>query len=100
GSESGRRLVLEQGAHHALDHTAPDYLEELVELTSGRGVDLILEMLANVNLQKDLDVIAMGGRIVVIGNRGPVEIIAREAMNKNADIRGMMLGHATQQELV
>lgn len=100
GSESGRRMVLEQGAHHVLDHTKPDYLEELMELTGGRGVDLILEMLANVNLQKDLEVIAQGGRIVVIGNRGVTQINARVAMGKNADIRGMMLGNATRQEVV
>jgi NADPH2:quinone reductase len=99
GTEKGRRLVLEQGAHHVLDHTAPGYLDEVMKLTGGRGVDIILEMLANVNLQKDLGVIALKGRIVVIGNRGNVEINARLAMNKNADIRGMALNHATPTEL-
>jgi NADPH2:quinone reductase len=99
GTERGRRLVLEQGAHHALDHTAPGYLDELGRLTGGRGPDLILEMLANVNLQKDLGVIAMRGRIVVIGNRGTVEINARLAMNRNAAILGMALFHATPAEL-
>ena len=54
GTERGRRLVLEQGAHHVLDHTAPGYLDELMRLTGGQGVDVVLEMLANVNLQKDL----------------------------------------------
>jgi NADPH2:quinone reductase len=100
GTDLGRRLVLEQGAHHVLDHTAPGYLDQLGELTGGHGVDIILEMLANVNLQKDLDVIAFGGRIVVIGNRGTVEINARVAMSKNVDVRGMMLGNATPSELV
>jgi NADPH2:quinone reductase len=98
GSEEGRRLVSEQGAHHVLDHGRPGYLDELREQTGGRGPDLIIEMLANVNLQKDLDVLALGGRIVVIGNRGTTEINARAAMNKNADIRGMMLNHATPEE--
>jgi NADPH2:quinone reductase len=95
GTERGRRLVVEQGAHHALDHTAPEYLKELTDLTGGRGPDVILEMLANVNLQKDLGVIAMRGRIVVIGNRGTVEVNARLAMNKDAAILGMALGHAS-----
>ena len=99
GTERGRRLVLEQGAHHALDHTAPEYLKELVDLTGGRGPDIILEMLANVNLQKDLGVIAQRGRIVVIGNRGTTEINARFAMNKDAAILGMALGHATPAQL-
>jgi NADPH2:quinone reductase len=99
GTERGRRLVLEQGAHHALDHTAPGYLRELMELTAGRGADVVLEMLANVNLQKDLEMVAMRGRIVVIGNRGTVEVNARLAMNKDAAILGMALYHATPPQL-
>ena len=47
-------------------------------LTGGRGVDVILEMLANVNLDRDLDVLALRGRVVVIGNRGRVEIDPRK----------------------
>src|SRR6266540_7164724 len=89
GTDRGRRLVLDQGAHHVLDHGAPGYLDELSRLTGGRGVDIVLEMLANVNLQKDLGIIAMRGRIVVIGTRGTVEINARLAMNKDAAILGM-----------
>ncbi|HEX9126455.1 MAG TPA: NADPH:quinone reductase [Methylomirabilota bacterium] len=99
GTDRGRRLVAEQGAHHALDHTAPGYLDELMTLTHGRGVDVVLEMLANVNLQKDLGAIAMGGRIVVIGNRGTVEINPRAAMNKDAAILGMALFHASPAQL-
>jgi NADPH2:quinone reductase len=99
GTARGRQLVLEQGAHHALDHTAPGYLKELTDLTGGRGPDVILEMLANVNLQADLGVIAMRGRIVVIGNRGNTEINARLAMNKDAAILGMALFHASPAQL-
>jgi len=100
GTDRGRRLVLEQGAHHVLDHTAPNYLKELTDLTGGRGPDIILEMLANVNLQNDLGIIAMRGRIVVVGNRGGIEINARLAMNKDAAILGMALGHASPAQLV
>jgi NADPH2:quinone reductase len=99
GTEKGRSLVAEQGAHHVLDHTAAGYLEECGRLTGGRGPDIILEMLANVNLQKDLGAIAMRGRIVVIGNRGSVEINARLAMNKDAAILGMALFHASPAQL-
>jgi len=99
GTERGRRLVLDQGAHHVLDHAAPGYLDELPRLTGGRGPDIILEMLANVNLQKDLGVIALRGRIVVIGNRGTTEINARLAMNRNAAILGMALFHASPAQL-
>jgi NADPH2:quinone reductase len=100
GTERGRRLVLEQGAHHALDHSAPGYLDELMRLTGNRGVDIVLEMLANANLQNDLGIIATRGRIVVIGNRGTTEINARHAMNKDAAILGMSLNHASPAQLV
>jgi len=99
GTERGRRLVLAEGAHHVLDHGAPGYLDELMKLTGGQGVDVALEMLANVNLQKDLGIVAMRGRIVVIGNRGMVEINARLAMNRDATILGMALYHATPAQL-
>jgi NADPH2:quinone reductase len=99
GTEEGRRLVLEQGAHEVLDHHAPDYLGQLGGLTGGRGVDVILEMLANVNLDKDLGVLAPGGRVVVIGSRGTVEINPRQAMTRDAAILGMTLFNASPQEL-
>jgi NADPH2:quinone reductase len=98
-TERGRRMVAEQGAQHVFDHTAAGYLDETVKLTGGRGPDIIMEMLANVNLQKDLGAIAMRGRIVVIGNRGMVEINARLAMNRDAAILGMALNHATPAQL-
>jgi NADPH2:quinone reductase len=100
GTERGRRLVAEQGAHHVVDHTAPGYLDEVLKLTGGQGVHVVLEMLANVNLQKDLGVITMGGRIAVIGNRGTTEINARSAMNKNAAILGVALFNTTPAQLV
>jgi NADPH2:quinone reductase len=99
GTERGRKLVAEQGAHHVLDHTAPDYTKRLMELTDGRGADVILEMLANVNLQKDLDMVARFGRIVVIGNRGTIEINPRGAMAKDAAIIGLVLWNATPPEM-
>jgi NADPH2:quinone reductase len=99
GTAQGRNLVLEHGAHHVLDHKDPDYLTELMNLTHGQGVDLILEMLANVNLAKDLTVLARQGRVVVIGSRGTVEISPRETMVREADIRGLILFAATDAEL-
>jgi NADPH:quinone reductase len=99
GTERGRELVAAQGAHHVLDHHAPDYLDELMKLTGGRGVDVILEMLANVNLAKDLSVLALKGRIVVIGNRGNIEINPREIMRRDAAVLGMVLWNTSRQDL-
>lgn len=91
GTEAGRRLVLEQGAHEVFDHTAPDCSAQILAKTGGRGVDVIVEMLANKNLNQDLSLLAPGGRIAVVGSRGSVEIDPRDLMARNADIRGVLL---------
>lgn len=99
GTPLGRELVAAQGAHHVLDHLSPNYLEELTRLTDGRGPDVVLEMLANVNLAKDLSILAMKGRVVVIGNRGNIEINPREIMRRDAAVLGMVLWNASRQDL-
>jgi NADPH2:quinone reductase len=98
GTERGRNLATEQGAHNMLDHKLEGYLDQIQALTEGHGVDVILEMLANVNLDKDLKALAMGGRVVVIGSRGRIEIDPRDTMMRDASIRGMLLFNVTQTE--
>jgi NADPH2:quinone reductase len=99
GSDEGRKLVQGEGAHHVLDHHDPNYRQQLMDLTGGHGVNLILEMLANVNLATDLPLLARQGRVVVVGSRGKVEIDPRDTMSRDADIRGMTLMNATPSEL-
>lgn len=91
GSEAGRALVAAQGAHLVLDHHAPGYLDALRDWTGGCGVNVILEMLANVNLGHDFAALAPGGRVVVVGSRGPVEVNPRELMARDAAVLGMLL---------
>jgi NADPH:quinone reductase len=98
GSEKGEELARSLGAWQVLNHRQPDYLARLMELTENRGVDLILEMLANVNLGRDLAVLAKNGRVVVVGSRGRVEIDARDTMMREADVRGMYLFSASAAE--
>ena len=88
GTEAGRALVREQGASHALDHNDPGLEKQVMELTGGRGVDIIVEMLANRNLAVNLRLVARRGRVVVVGSRGPVEINPRDAMVREASIFG------------
>ena len=99
GTEAGRELALAQGAHHVLNHREAGYLDKIQELTCGKGVDVILEMLANVNLDHDLPILATKGRVVIIGSRGRVEIDPRNAMMREATILGMTLYNATDKEL-
>jgi NADPH:quinone reductase len=98
GSEQGLKVVKEQGANHAVNHAEAGYLEELMKLTGGHGFDLIVEMLANKNLANDLGLLAKKGRVVVIGNRGTIEINPRDAMSREADIRGVTLFATSEQE--
>ena len=98
GSDRGAQLISELGARHVLNHRLPDYLTEVLKISENRGVDIILEMLANANLGKDLHVLARNGRVIVIGSRGKVEIDARDAMARDAEIRGMMLFNASAAE--
>src|SRR2546425_5778894 len=76
-----------------------------VQLARSHGLRVIgtagseLEMLANVNLDRDLGVLALRGRIVVIGNRGNVEINARQAMVRDAAILGMVLWNTPEPEM-
>ena len=99
GTPDGCRLLLEAGAEEAFDHTAPGYESALLAASGGGGFPLIVEMLANVNLARDLQLLAPGGRIVIVGSRGPAEINPRELMARNADIRGVMLFGAGGAEL-
>src|SRR4030095_4267914 len=99
GTDEGLALVRAQGAHHVLNHREADYLQRLQPLTDGQGVNVVLEMLANVNLDHDLDVLAPQGRVVVIGNRGRVEVDPRKSMARDAAILGMTLFNETRAEL-
>jgi NADPH2:quinone reductase len=99
GSDRGRKLASEQGAHHVLDHHAADFGGQLLKLTSGQGVDIVVEMLANVNLGKDLSLLTNGGRVVIVGSRGPVEINPRDAISRDASILGMILFNTPERDL-
>jgi NADPH2:quinone reductase len=84
-------LVQRCGAHHVLDHGASGYLDQVPRLTGGRGVDVVIEMLANVNLESDLEILAMFGRVVIVGSRGSLTFTPRLAMIKEATVLGMAL---------
>jgi len=98
GTLRGLELAKKEGAHHVFDHTKAGYPEDILKATGGRGIDLILEMLANVNLATDLKLLAFRGRVIVIGNRGEITINPRELMARRASVRGFTLWAATEAE--
>ena len=99
GTSEGLDLICAQGAEHALNHRESGYLDALKDLTGGRGPDVILEHLANVNLDNDLSAICYGGRIVVVGNRGRIEIDPRKTMGKDSTILGVSLWNTPAADL-
>ena len=99
-TDRGKKLVKDEGAHEVIDHSLPDAFDKLLAATGGRGYEIILEMLANVNLGRDLPILAPFGRVVVIGSRGTVEINPRDAMQKNSAILGVSLPNTPPEELL
>ena len=98
GTQKGIDLVKREGAHLVFDHSKTGYQEEIMKATGGRGVDVVLEMLANVNLSADLKLLAMNGRVIIIGNRGEITINPRDLMSRRASARGFTLWAITPAE--
>jgi NADPH2:quinone reductase len=100
GTPKGLELAKREGAHQVFDHRQAGYQEEILHATNYRGVDIILEMLANVNLPYDTKLLASNGRIIVIGSRGEVTINPRDLMGRRASIRAFTLWAITAAEEV
>lgn len=99
GSERGRELARAQGAHVVLDHGVPGHLDGIPALTGGRAPDVILENLADRNLEGDLRAAAPFARIVVVGSRGRIEIDPRDAMTRDLTVMGISLFNLAREEL-
>jgi NADPH2:quinone reductase len=98
GTPKGLDLARSEGAHQVFDHRRAGYLDAIREASGGRGVDVILEMLANVNLGADLKLLATNGRVIVIGSRGDVTITPRDLMLRRASVRAFTLWGTTEAE--
>ena len=98
GTEKGLELAKREGAHQVFDHRASSYQESILKAAGGRGVDIILEMLANVNLGADLKLLATNGRVIVIGSRGDVNITPRDLMSRRGSILAFTLWSISETE--
>ena len=81
------------GADATINYREEDFAERCLELTGGRGVDVVVELCACDNFDKDLDAIRVDGRIVVIGTgtgKGPeAEFRVPAVMTKDAVVLGL-----------
>ena len=98
GTEKGLELAKREGAHQVFDHRASGYQESILKAAGGHGVDIILEMLANVNLGADLKLLATNGRVIVIGSRGDVNITPRDLMSRRGSILAFTLWSISETE--
>lgn len=99
GTSEGLDLVRKAGAHHVFNHRENGYLDSLKAITEGKGIDVIIENAAHVNLGNDLTLLSMGGRVIVVGSRGPNEINPRNLMARESAVLGVMLFNASEKEL-
>eukprot|EP00190_Bangiopsis_sp_CCMP1999_P001999 CAMPEP_0198730188 /NCGR_PEP_ID=MMETSP1475-20131203/23270_1 /TAXON_ID= ORGANISM="Unidentified sp., Strain CCMP1999" /NCGR_SAMPLE_ID=MMETSP1475 /ASSEMBLY_ACC=CAM_ASM_001111 /LENGTH=319 /DNA_ID=CAMNT_0044492959 /DNA_START=167 /DNA_END=1126 /DNA_ORIENTATION=+ len=90
GSSEGLQLIKSEGATVALNHRDDNYTEGLKDKFPD-GVDNIIEMLANVNLNTDLELLRRRGTVTVVGSRGPVEINPRLIMAKELSVNGFII---------
>ncbi|GLK44398.1 MULTISPECIES: NAD(P)H-quinone oxidoreductase [Novosphingobium] len=70
GSPDKCAAALKIGAHHAIDYKATDFVEEVARITGGRGVDVVLDMVAGSYVARNLKCLAPDGRHVTIAVQG------------------------------
>jgi NADPH2:quinone reductase len=93
GSEDKRQACLKLGADYAINYRTQAFEKEALQITQGKGVDVILDMVAGDYIAKDQECIAEDGRIVVIAVQGGVqaEINAAMLMRKRITLTGSTL---------
>jgi len=97
GTAAGADLLRQQGVKNVIMHNEADHLAPYQSLAT--GFDIVIEMLANHNLDQDLKALAFGGCVAVVGNRGTVEINPRDLMARDASVVGVALANVKPTEL-
>ena len=93
GSDERAQAVLALGADHAINYKTKDFVEEIKSLTNGKGVNVILDMVAGDYIKRDIKCLADDGRIVIIATLGggKSEFNATELMVRRLTITGSTL---------
>lgn len=93
GSDDKCAACLKLGADHAINYKAQDFVQVCKELTNGRGVDVVLDMVAGSYVAREVEALAEDGRIVIIAVQGGVkaEFNAGMVLRKRLTITGSTL---------
>ncbi|MGB0297682.1 MAG: NAD(P)H-quinone oxidoreductase, partial [bacterium] len=100
GSEEKCRACLELGADHAINYREADFVNQVQEITSGKGVELILDMVGGDYIQKNISCLALEGRLVQIAFLKPAinEINLAPMMINRLTITGSTLRPRTVEQ--
>jgi len=93
GSDTRARAVEQLGATLAINYRSQDYVQEIKRVTDGRGVDVILDMVAGDYLNRNLECLADDGRAVIIALLGGAKanINANHILRRRLTITGSTL---------
>ncbi len=93
GSDEKCAACLQLGAHHAINYRTHDFAAEVQRITAGRGVDVILDMVAGSYIEREVPCLAMDGRLVVIAVQGGVQaqFNAAQVLTRRLTITGSTL---------
>ena len=93
GSDEKCAACIALGADHAINYKTHDFVEEIKRITNGRGVDVILDMVAGAYVARELKCLAEDGRLVIIAVQGGVEaqIDAGMVLRRRLTITGSTL---------
>lgn len=93
GSDEKAQACLALGADHAINYKTQDFVREVADWTAGRGVDVILDMVAGAYVARELDCLAEDGRLVIIAVQGGVnaEVNAGKVLRRRLTVTGSTL---------
>ena len=93
GSDDKAAACIALGAHHAINHRTHDFAEESLRLTAGRGVDVVLDIVAGDYVAREVSCLAEDGRLIIIAVQGgkSASFDAARLMRRRLTISGSTL---------
>jgi NADPH2:quinone reductase len=100
GTDDKCTFCTDLGADHAINYRESDWEQQIADLTDGKGVDLVLDMVAGPYMQKNMNVLGRDGRYVIIAflQGSKAELDMRQVLGKRLTITGSTLRPQTTAE--
>jgi NADPH:quinone reductase len=100
GSARKCEACLQLGAQSAIDYHQSDFVVEVKQLTANRGVDVVLDLVGGLYLQRNLEALASEGRIAIVATQGgrTAELNIHRLMQKRARVMGSTMRNRTPEQ--